>query len=84
MNRPEKPGNPQFRTALIRKLKNVAPDYDIQFVETASGVAFRMIDSAGRYRSKIVKIGARTNHGLEKSYLESRLKSAGFPKKFQD
>jgi hypothetical protein len=70
-----KPSSPQFRTALIRKLKNIAPDFHPEFVETVYGVSFRMIDKNGRARSDIVTI-SRNPTG---STLARYLRSAGFP-----
>jgi hypothetical protein len=70
---------PQFRTALIRKLKNIAPGYAPEFLEAERGVAFRMKDRHGRARSRRVSIYRNNGHVLERANLEARLKSAGFP-----
>lgn len=71
---------PQFRTGVIRRLKNIAPDFSVEFVTGKSGVAFRLKDEAGRYRSKVVTVYRYANgHALDRSRLESLLKRAGFP-----
>lgn len=80
-NKPN-PKSPQFLTALVRKLKNIEPDYDVQFTETSGGVAFRMIDVQGRYRSKIINIGYKQQDALTSSRLQSHLRTSGFPGKF--
>jgi len=82
MGKPPSTTTPQFRTALIRKLKNIEPEYEVEFFKTDNGIAFRLLDKSGRYRSKIINIGSRVSDGLEKSYLERQLRFAGFPKIF--
>jgi hypothetical protein len=50
-------GTPQFRTQLIRKLKNLFPELEVVFFgEDGSPVRFQMIDAHGRPHSSIVKI----------------------------
>ena len=80
MRRPLSSETPQFRTAVVRRLKNIAPDYEVEFVQTKRGVAFRLKDKAGRYRSMIVTVyRSRTGHALDRSKLDALLKAAGFP-----
>jgi hypothetical protein len=73
---------PQFRTALIRKLKNIAPDYRPQFIEQNRGLCFRMTDGSGRNCSKLVTINRNNGRVLERKSLEAMLQAAGFPGKF--
>ncbi|MEO1283111.1 MAG: hypothetical protein AAFV69_15430 [Pseudomonadota bacterium] len=40
-----KPGTPQFRTALIRRMRKLEPDYEIEVLDTDNGTMFRLIDS---------------------------------------
>jgi hypothetical protein len=70
---------PQFRTALIRKLKNIAPDFEAEFLEAERGIAFIMKDRRGRVRSKRVSIYRNNGNALERRWIEGRLKMAGFP-----
>lgn len=72
---------PQFRTGLVRRLKNMAPEYSVEFVDSKRGVAFRMKDGRGRYRSEIVQVHSnRDGHALDRSSLERLLEGAGFPR----
>jgi len=74
-----KPGTPQFRTALIRTLGNIEPDYGVEFFDAENRTIFRMIDQMGRPRSKKITFNESQPNGLEKSELQWRLKCAGFP-----
>jgi len=75
---------PQFRTALVRKLRNIAPGYQPEFVEQERGLCFRMIDRSGRIRSKLMTINRNSGRVLERTCLEAMLKAAGFPGKPED
>jgi hypothetical protein len=45
----------QFRTQLIRELRNLFPEYDPEFIEEMhEGIGFRLKDKKGQYRSEIV------------------------------
>lgn len=79
-----KPGTVQFRTALLRKLKNLEPDYKVEFFATEGRTVFRMIDKLGRPRSKKISISALAPDSLQKQYLQWHLKWADFPKKHSD
>lgn len=47
---------PQFRTELIRRLKNMFPDCRPEFLEGVErGLAFRLKDKRGNYCSGIVR-----------------------------
>jgi len=71
---------PQFRSGLVRRLKNMAPGYTVEFVETNRGLAFRMKDQRGRYRSEVVRVYRNHDgHALDRSLLERLLERAGFP-----
>ncbi|MEO1542898.1 MAG: hypothetical protein AAFR75_02620 [Pseudomonadota bacterium] len=76
-----KPGTPQFRTALIRRMRNLEPDYEIEFLDTDNGTMFRLIDSLGRPRSEKITITTRHSDSLQTEQLRRTLKSAGFPGK---
>lgn len=73
-----RPATPQFRTALLRRIKNVAPGYDVEFFEDSYGIAFRLKDAAGAYRCRLIRISER-DHSLDRSHLQALLKRAGFP-----
>ena len=46
---------PQFRTDLIRRLKNLFPGCEPEFLDgDGPGVRFRLKDKMGRYRSEVV------------------------------
>jgi hypothetical protein len=48
---------PQFRTQLLRKLKNLFPKYEPEFIEELrQGIGFRLKDKKGQYRTEIVHI----------------------------
>jgi len=70
---------PQFRTALIRKLRNLYPGYEPDFMPADRGVAFRMKDKNGRLCSSTIGIVRNNGDTLQRRWLEARLKSAGFP-----
>jgi hypothetical protein len=64
----------------MRRLRNIAPDFSVEFVASKGGVAFRLKDKAGRYRSRIVNVyRKKSGHALDRSHLEWLLKRAGFP-----
>jgi hypothetical protein len=76
-----KVSTPQFRTALVRKLRNIAPGYQPEFIEQERGLCFRMTDRLGRTRSKRMTINRNNGRVLERKSLEAMLKAAGFPGK---
>jgi hypothetical protein len=69
---------PQFRTALIRKLKNLHPGFQVEFVEVNRGVAFLLRDKRGRARSTVINIYRNSGDALERAKLEALLEAAGF------
>jgi hypothetical protein len=71
---------PQFRTALIRKLANLAPGFAPRFEPAPRGIAFRMFDARGRARSEIVVIYRNDGTVLQRMKLLALLDRAGFPK----
>lgn len=75
---PTAPATPQFRTALLRRIKNVAPGYDVEFFEHETGLAFRLKDTAGRYRCALIQVRER-ERALDRSHIKALLKQAGFP-----
>jgi hypothetical protein len=79
MTNPLRVSAPQFRTALIRKLRNIAPAYEPEFLDADRGIAFRMKDKRGRARSLRISIYRNSGHVLERANLERLLASAGFP-----
>lgn len=73
-----KPGTSQFRTALIRKLGNIEPDYSVEFFEAENRTIFRMVDQMGRSRSKKITINESRLDGLETDVLRRYLNMAKF------
>lgn len=80
MRKPIGISTPQFRTALIRALKNIAPEYDVETLTSQRGFGFRLIDKTRRYRSEVVRIYRNRGHALDHSNLERLLRAGGFPK----
>ena len=71
---------PQFRTKLLRKLKNLFPTCELEFqVTERGGIKYRLIDSQGNYRSNIVNIYRPRKSILETSDIIWGIKSAGIP-----
>lgn len=74
------PGTPQLRTVVLRRLKNLAPDCDVEFIDSLSGISFRLKDREGAYRSKIVNLYTGSNaHALDRARLRLLLRRADFP-----
>jgi hypothetical protein len=60
---------PQFRTSLVRKLKNLFPDYSVEFLPADRGLKFRLTDAQNEYRSEVAQIHRHTDGVLNKSSL---------------
>jgi hypothetical protein len=72
--------SPQFRVRLIRKLGNMVPSCNVEFVDdTRLGVTFRLKDARGRYRSNVVHIHRNFTHTLESLSLARSIRGAGIP-----
>ena len=72
MNRVE---TQQFRTQLIRKLKNLFPEYTPEFIEELhEGIGFRLKDKKGQYRSEIVHFHRYHKDVLTKQFLLRAIK----------
>lgn len=70
---------PEFKKALIRTMRNVAPNCGVEFgKDHTSHLKFRLIDDAGRYRSNFVSI-LRSSENLEKAKLIATIRGAGTP-----
>ncbi|MEL7259094.1 MAG: hypothetical protein AAFN80_14815 [Pseudomonadota bacterium] len=80
MTMPAQPpvSSPQFRTALIRKLKNLFPNYQPEFLEAKQGVSFVMKDNRGRTCSRPVQIYRNTGNCLQTEKLKQQLTGAQF------
>ncbi|HYD26287.1 hypothetical protein [Brevundimonas sp.] len=77
---------PQFRTALLRALKNDFPSCE-PHIHPAAGarVAFQLFDADGNARSQLVTISRHTTDTLTRSGLYRMIQNAGatdtgFPK----
>ena len=80
MRKPIRVSTPQFQAKLIRKMKNVVPSCSIEFVEVPdSGIAFRLKDRQGRYRTNLVRIYRYHEKVLHREDLVQRIRSAGEP-----
>lgn len=70
----------QFKTELIRKLKNIAPTCEVEFIDNLkTGIGFRLKDTQHRYRSNIVRFSRYREDLLGKDSLVSAIKNAGVP-----
>lgn len=91
MKAPKKPSvsTPQFRTALLRTLKNDFPSCEPRIQETERGrVAFQLFDTDGTARSRLVTInrhasGTLTRSGLSRLIRNAGAPEAGFPKEIE-
>ena len=91
MKAPIKPSvsTPQFRTALLRTLKNDFPSCEPRIEAVQRGrVAFQLFDADGNARSQLVTINRRNADTLTRSNLSRLIHNAGatetgFPKELQ-
>jgi hypothetical protein len=71
---------PQFRTMLIRKLKNIFPSCSVEIVDGIKpGIGFRLRDRHGKYRSNIARIYRYNENVLSRDKLISVIKREGSP-----
>ena len=77
---------PQFRTALLRAVKNIFPSCESR-IQSADGrrIAFQLFDADGNARSRLVTINRHTTDTLTRSGLSRMIENAGatdngFPK----
>lgn len=82
-------GTPQFRTALLRTLKNDFPSCEPR-LQAADGerLTFQLFDADGNARSKLVTINRHTTDTLTRSGLARMIQNAGatetgFPKELE-
>lgn len=77
---------PQFRTNLIRRLKNIFPGCEPEFLDVdGRGVRFRLKDKRGRYRSEVVHFhhyrrDLLTREVLRREVLGLKRYKAGLPR----
>lgn len=69
---------PQFRTALLRTLKNDFPSCE-PHIQSAEGgrIAFQLFDAGGNARSQLVTINRHTTDTLTRSGLSRLIQNAG-------
>jgi hypothetical protein len=82
MNAPDLPGvdTPQFRTLLLRKLKNAFPSCSARIAYTGRGVAFQLFDDKGDARSAVINVGRARADLLTKTSLKRLIRNEGEPK----
>ena len=69
---------PQFRTALLRALKNDFPSCQPRIQAADRGrLAFQLFDAAGQARSQLVTVNRRTANTLTRSALTRLIQNAG-------
>ena len=78
MKKPLSPETPQFRTALIRKLKNLIPHYKPEFINTDTGICFVIMDLDGNICSKPITISRNSGDALQTRSLFQAFKRGGF------
>lgn len=70
----------QFKTALIRRLRNLISSCRAEFVNGVDkGIGFRLLDEQRRYRSNIVRIYRYSENTLNRKQLLRNIVSAGVP-----
>ena len=80
MTKPLAVTTPQFRTALIRKLRNMFPDYRAEFADGPNGrLTYRLVDGDGVAQIGWVTINRNTGDALTVSHLRQSIRSAGSP-----
>ena len=80
MKAPKKPGvsTPQFRTALLRTLKNDFPSCEPRIEAGERGrIAFQLFDTNGNARSQLVTINRHMADTLTRSGLSRLIQTAG-------
>ena len=78
MKKPLSPETPQFKTALIRKLNNLIPDYKAEFLNTDSGICFVIKDFDGNICSNPITISRNTGDALQAASLFRAFKRGNF------
>jgi len=78
MKKPLLPETPQFRTALIRKLKNLIPNYKPEFINTDTGICFVIMDFDGNVCSNPITISRNTGDALQTASLFRAFKRGNF------
>lgn len=72
---------PQFRTLLLRRLKNVFPSCEANIRDVQGGLAFELFDSEGRARTASVNMygGDPTKAFLKRAVRNAGEPESGFP-----
>ena len=78
MKKPLSPETPQFRTALIRKLRNLIPDYKPEFLNTEKGICFVIMDFDGNICSNPITIYRNKGDALQTTSLIRAFKRGNF------
>jgi hypothetical protein len=65
---------PQFRTSLVRKLKNLFPDYSVEFLPADRGLKFRLTNAQNGYCSEVAQIYRYSDGVLSRSSLLGRVR----------
>lgn len=68
---------PQFRTLLLRRLKNLFPTLNADIRPLPNGVSFQLFDADGKARSKRVSIYRHHREPLEATFLRRLVGEAG-------
>lgn len=69
----------QFKLALVRKLKNLVPDCEVEWIECDSGLGFVLVDGRGRRRSNLIRFHRYSDDLLTKHRLTLAIIRAGMP-----
>ncbi|HEX8366520.1 MAG TPA: hypothetical protein VF603_14660 [Allosphingosinicella sp.] len=67
---------PQFRTLLLRRLKNMFPNRSVRIADARHGITFQLFDGAGRPATKRISVYGAHAGGLRKRTLAWRVGAA--------
>ncbi|HYG30126.1 MAG TPA: hypothetical protein VD887_07925 [Allosphingosinicella sp.] len=67
---------PQFRTLLLRRLKNMFPDRSVRIEDARHGITFQLFDGAGRPATKRISVYGAHAYELRKRTLAWRVGAA--------
>ncbi len=72
----------QYKTLLVRKFKNVFPDYELEIEDNEKGgISYRLKDNVGNYRSNTIHLYREANKNIETTEIIRHIKNAGKPEK---
>lgn len=67
---------PQFRTLLLRRLKNMFPGYSIRIEGARIGITFQLFDEEGRPQTGRISMGRAHSKALTKRTLTQKVRAS--------